>query len=63
MLNVKRFFTKWLRNEEGASGLEYALMAGMVVVAIVSFVAPIRTAVTSIFTQVQAALESAAPTP
>ncbi len=61
MLNMKRFFKKWLRNEEGASALEYALMAGMVAVALVAFVTPVRTAVTDIFTAIQTALESAVP--
>lgn len=47
---------KFWRDEEGASAIEYALIAAMVAVALVAFVTPIRTAITTIFTQIQTAL-------
>ncbi len=47
-------------DERGASAIEYALLAAMVAVALVAFVTPLRTAVTSIFTSIQTALTSAA---
>lgn len=58
MKAVVNFF----RDEEGASAIEYVLIAAMVAVALVTFVAPIRTAVTAIFTSIQTALESASGT-
>lgn len=46
-------FTK---RTEGASGIEYALIAGMVAVALVAFVPTISAAVTAMFTQIEGAL-------
>ncbi len=43
---------------EGASGIEYALIAGMVAVAIITFVTPIKTSVTSIFQSISTSLTS-----
>lgn len=51
------------RDEEGASGIEYALIAAMVAVALVAFVTPIRDGVVAIFTGIQTALESAPASP
>ena len=45
---------------DGASGIEYALIAGMVAVAIVTFVAPIKSEVVAIFTSIKTALTAAA---
>lgn len=50
-----RFITsglsRFIRDEEGASGIEYALIAAMVAIALVTFVAPIREAVVALFTE------------
>jgi|GEM_PF-787126 len=48
---------RFLKNNEGASGIEYALIAGMVAVAISAFVPDISQAITNTFTTLQAALE------
>ena len=56
---LKNAVLGFIRDEEGASCIEYVLIAAMVAVALVTFVAPIRTAVTSIFTSIQTALEGA----
>ena len=37
---------------DGASGIEYALIAGMVAVAIITFVSPIKESVTAIFSSI-----------
>ena len=58
----KRLTLDFLQDEEGASAIEYVLIAAMVAVALVTFVEPIRTAVTGIFSSIQSALESATPT-
>lgn len=60
---LKTRLIEFLRDEEGASAIEYALVAAMVAVALVTFVTPIRTAITGIFTSIQTALTGAAPSP
>ncbi|RRQ21440.1 Flp family type IVb pilin [Thiohalobacter thiocyanaticus] len=59
MQGVKRAVVSFIRDEEGASAIEYVLIAAMVAVALVAFVTPIRTAVTAIFTDIKTALEGA----
>jgi pilus assembly protein Flp/PilA len=49
-------FTEFLRDEEGASAIEYALIAAMVAIALVAFVPTINAAVTAIFQQIEDAL-------
>ena len=61
MKNLKTKLVEFYRDEEGASAIEYALIAAMVAVALVAFVTPIRTAVTAIFTSIQTALTSSTP--
>jgi pilus assembly protein Flp/PilA len=53
---LKTRFTQFLGDEEGASAIEYALIAAMVAIALVAFVDPINAAVTAIFTDIQTAL-------
>ena len=60
---MKDAIIKFLRDEEGASAIEYALIAAMVAVALVAFVTPIRDAVTGIFTSIRGALERGVPAP
>lgn len=59
MDNFKKAFYRFIKDEEGASGIEYALVAAMVAVALVAFVTPVRTAIVGVFTDIQAALEEA----
>lgn len=53
---LKSRFIEFLKDEEGASAIEYALVASMVAVALVTFITPIRDAVKEIFTSIQTAL-------
>ena len=62
MASLKARFIEFLRDEEGASAIEYALIAAMVAIALVAFVTPVRDAVTDIFTAIRTALEGAAAT-
>lgn len=55
---VKNAVMDFLRDEEGASGIEYALVAAMVAIGIVTFVTPVREAIVSVFTQIQTELGS-----
>lgn len=50
------FYKGLAKDTEGASGIEYAIIAGMVAVALTVFVAPISAAITAMFTKIQAAL-------
>lgn len=59
-LFVARQVKLFAQRTEGASGIEYALIAGMVAVAIINFVTPIKTAVTSIFEAISIELTSVA---
>lgn len=61
MKNIKKKMVEFYRDEEGASAIEYALIAAMVAVALVTFVTPIRDAVTAIFDSISDTLTSAAP--
>ena len=56
---IKKWLSAFVRDEEGASGIEYALVAAMVAVAIVTFVTPIGDAVKGIFQNIQDALPAA----
>lgn len=53
---IKAAFVNFISDEEGASAIEYALLAAMVAIALVTFVQPINTAITTIFTSIQTAL-------
>ena len=47
--HIKSAVGKFMRDEEGASGIEYALIVAMVAVVIVAFVTPIGDAVKGMF--------------
>ncbi len=51
---------RFLNDEEGASGIEYAMIAGMVAVVLATSSDAIRTSITTIFTRVSTALGTAA---
>lgn len=53
---MKAFLIAFLKDEEGASAIEYALMAVMVVVAISAIVPGISTQVKSVFNSILVAL-------
>ena len=58
---MKKWLSAFIRDEEGASGIEYALVAAMVAVALVAFVPDINKAITGIFKSIESALTTAAP--
>ena len=49
---IKKFY----QDDEGASAIEYALIAAMVAIVIASFVPDIRAAITNIFGEISVAL-------
>ena len=56
---IKSVVKKFVRSEEGASGIEYALVAAMVALVLVAVVPDISAAVKGIFGKVEAALTTA----
>ncbi|MEF3075657.1 Flp family type IVb pilin [Methylobacter sp. Wu1] len=56
---MKKWLSAFLKDEEGASGIEYALVAAMVAVALILFVPKINTAVSGIFGKIESALTTA----
>ena len=48
------------KRTEGASGIEYAIIAAMVAVVIAGFSSPVQVAVKSIFTTIQSGLKAPA---
>lgn len=48
----------FVKDEEGASALEYALMAFMVAVLVATFTTPVQTALTGVFTKIVNALKT-----
>ncbi|WP_397450090.1 Flp family type IVb pilin [Pseudomonas sp. NA-150] len=54
---------RFLRRKDGASGIEYAIIAAMVAVAIIAFLPTISTSVGTIFSKVDTALSTAAAKP
>lgn len=57
---MKTYWNRFIRDEEGASGIEYALVAAMVAIALVTFVEPINNAIFTIFGKIQEAIVRAA---
>ena len=47
---------KFVKNEEAASGIEYAIVVAMVAACLVAFMTPIGGKITSIFTDLQTKL-------
>ncbi|MCE5984812.1 MULTISPECIES: Flp family type IVb pilin [Pseudomonas] len=52
--SCKEFFYR----KDGASGIEYAIIAAMVAVALTAFITPISTNVTGVMTKVENALKA-----
>ncbi|MBB2887963.1 MULTISPECIES: Flp family type IVb pilin [Pseudomonas] len=50
------FYKDLAKDTEGASGIEYAIIAGMVALALAAFVTPISTRVSAMFLTLQNAL-------
>lgn len=54
----QQFIKDLVVNDEGASAIEYALIAAMVAIVLVTFVTPIGDALRGIFQQIQTALSA-----
>jgi pilus assembly protein Flp/PilA len=56
MKKVIRHCKQFLRRKDGASGIEYAVIAAMVAVVLAGFVTPISTSITTMFDKIKAIL-------
>lgn len=55
---MKMWLSDFMQDEEGASGIEYALVASMVAIALVAFVTPIKTAITAVFSSIAGSISA-----
>lgn len=56
LIKINQRIKKFIKSEVGASGIEYAIIASMVALALVVFVTPISGKITTLFTTLQNAL-------
>lgn len=56
MIDIVKWLVSFYKDEEGASAIEYALIAAMVAIVIAGFVPGIREAITGIFEEIRVAL-------
>ncbi|MBI1868795.1 MAG: Flp family type IVb pilin [Methylocystis sp.] len=54
---MKKFFSRYLKDESGATAIEYGLIASLIAVAIVATVTTVGTRLTAKFTAVSNALQ------
>jgi len=59
---MKDQFIQFLKDEEGATAIEYGLIAGLVSVAILASLKSVRDALVGVFDDIAAALSSASGT-
>jgi len=59
-MNIVSHIKAFLKDEEGASAIEYALLAALIGLAIVSTLPGVGTALKSVFTKIKDALSTAA---
>ncbi len=57
---MKKFLNKLVRNENGATAIEYGLIAALLAIGIIGAVQGVRTSLRSTFTTVQTQLDTAA---
>ena len=58
-----QFIRKMLKNEKGATAIEYGLIAALIAVAAIGAMSSIGTKLTNTFNKVSGNLEAAAPSP
>lgn len=58
---MKNAVVKFLRDEEGATAIEYGLIAGLVAVALVAAIGTLTGSISSLFTGIAGALSDATP--
>jgi pilus assembly protein Flp/PilA len=53
---MKKFTTRFLRDNQGVTAIEYALIAGLIAVALVTSITGVKTALVGVFTSIAGAL-------
>ncbi|WP_121116838.1 Flp family type IVb pilin [Croceibacterium ferulae] len=56
-----KFFTKLRKNEDGATAIEYGLIAALIAVGIITALGTLQTGLSDVFNDVSTELTSAAP--
>ncbi|WP_287815008.1 Flp family type IVb pilin [Pseudomonas sp.] len=56
LVKMKHKVVKFLRDKDGASGIEYAIIAAMIAVFIFSFSTTIQAGLTNVFNNIRSAL-------
>lgn len=56
---MKHQLIKFLQDEEGATAIEYGLIAGIIAVGIIASLSSVRTALAGLFTDIVTALNAA----
>ena len=56
-----KFFTKLLRDEQGATAIEYGLIAALIAVAAIAAMQSLGSELTSTFSEVSSAMSGTAP--
>lgn len=59
---MRNFFKQFVRDERGVSAMEYAIMAGIVAVALLAVGSAFNTSITTLFTNMEAKVTSASST-
>ena len=57
---MSKFVTRFLKNESGATAIEYGLIAALIAVVLVASVTALGTKLTSVFTNIDTKLSPAA---
>ena len=58
-----QIFARFLKDESGATAIEYALLAGLIGVGIVSSATALKGSITGLFSDIGTALQDAVPDP
>ena len=56
---MNKFFARFVRDESGATAIEYGLIAALIAVAIIGAATTLGTSLTGIFTRVSTSLDNA----
>lgn len=60
---MKEQIIKFWRDEEGATAIEYGLIAGLIAVGLIVSLEGVRTAIAGLFTRISTLLNGVSPTP
>jgi pilus assembly protein Flp/PilA len=56
---MTKLFRAWLKSEDGATAIEYGLIAGLISIVIVTIITTVGSDLIAVFTEVSSGLQSA----